>query len=100
LAITFQATCFGEYFQASQVERQVGDAVGIQAHQARRAIVNLELHCGGELVAGPLGGGQYSALDGGLTVNPEVPIPAVAGSSSCATERMKRKWPGVRLPIG
>ena len=66
LALVFQAARLGEGFEAGQVQGQVGDAGGVEAHQARRAIAILAPCGGGELLANPGDGGAHRALVAGL----------------------------------
>ena len=83
LALVFEAMRFGEGFEAREFEGcskcGVGDAGGIDAHQARGAEPVLAFRGGSELVADPGDGGAHGALVGGLAFDAEVALPAFSG---------------------
>ena len=99
LALVFEAVRFGEGFEAGQFERRVGDAGGVDAHQARGAEAVLALRGGGELVADPGDGGAHGALVGGLAFDAEVALPAFAGIEALDHRAHEREVADVQLAL-
>ena len=79
LALVFEAMHFGEGFEARGFKRRVGDAGGVDAHQACGAEPVLALGGGGELVADSGDGSAHGSLVGGLAFDPQVAAPALPG---------------------
>ena len=89
----------GEGFEAGQLERRVGDAGGVEAHQTCGAKPVFALRSSGELVADPGDGGARRALVSGLAFEAEVALPAFAGIEALHHRAHEGKVADVQLAL-